>query len=133
MLTEPALLGLAHEMVAQIAPDDDLERAAFVIRAGDSFELLHWPYQARKRTAQWLDPMPENVVAVIHTHPRRIPLPSAQDVKSARTLGLPFYVVSRGSLAVADASGRVLRAKAVPWTWPRREVTEVRWETLPNG
>ena len=115
-LHDAAIARLAKEMLNCVGPPEDLERAAFVILGKDGVpKLLHWPRLQRFREAQWLGGLPADVVAVIHTHPYKRPLPSMQDAAEARRLALPFYIVSRGALSVVSADGSVRRAASVPW------------------
>jgi hypothetical protein len=106
---------LSYEMLSRAGAMDDLEHAAFIIHPPDGVpHLLHWP-RGVFHAAAWAGPLPEHVVAVIHTHPRRNPLPSAQDRAEARRLRLPFYVVSRAALCVAHFTGSVACAGRTPW------------------
>lgn len=101
---------LAVELLRQNRDPDHSELAGFVVEgSGGALELVQWPAPPKPvmLAANWSGPMPDRVVAVIHTHPRRRPRPSSQDAAEARRLGLPFYVVSQSSLCVAGASGLV--------------------------
>lgn len=136
VLDDASLGRLGREILDRLGTEDDVEVAAFVVRRPGSgaVALVHWPNQRRFRTAQWRGAVPEGVIAVIHTHPHRIPLPSPADAAEARKLGLPFYVVSRGALAVVHPDGAVERASVVPWLLrPRRSVVaDLRWVVEPS-
>lgn len=107
--------GLAWELIQQIGPDDDYERAAFIIRGADGeLSLVNWPEDHLFRRARWTGQIPENVVAVIHTHPLRFPLPSVNDIAESKRIGLPIYVVTRLSLCRADPNRRVTCSSAKP-------------------
>lgn len=89
--------------------NDDEERAAFIVYREDigNVALVQWPRESAYRAAHWKGPLPEHVIGVIHTHPAHIPRPSKQDIAEAQRLRLPFYVISRTRLCVADANGNV--------------------------
>jgi proteasome lid subunit RPN8/RPN11 len=85
-----------------------MEVAAFIVRADDgTLSLRSWPNQRRFRTAQGSGPLPADAIAIIHSHPVTMPLPSAMDRREAERLQIPIYAVSRGSLCKADVRGKV--------------------------
>jgi hypothetical protein len=107
--------GLAWELIQQIGPDDDYERAAFIFRGADGeLSLVNWSEDHLFRQARWTGRIPENVVAVVHTHPLRMPRPSLNDIAESQRTGLPFYVVTRMSLCRADPNRRVICSSAKP-------------------
>jgi hypothetical protein len=98
---------LSNELLQRRGRMEDEERAAFLVRRDDgTVALHHWP-KSGFRSARWKGQLPAGVIGVMHTHPVRLPRPSGQDIAEARRLGLPFYVVSRRQLCVADAEGTV--------------------------
>lgn len=115
-VTDDAVAQAASEVLHRVGSLDEYERAAFIVREADgTVSVLHWPNAQLFRTARWTGPVPEGVVAIIHSHPRKRPKPSRQDAVEARRLQLPFYVVSRASLWVVEPSGRVRSARILPW------------------
>ena len=101
---------LAVDLFRQNRDPEHGELAGFVVEsATGALALIQWPAPPKPllRAANWSGPLPENLIAVIHTHPRELPRPSSQDAAEARRLGVPFYVISQGSLCVAAPSGRV--------------------------
>ena len=101
-------LGLA--LLARVGVDD-YERAAFIaINSDGSLRLIEWPWTHRFRSTEWNGPFPSNVVGIIHTHPRRIPLPSDDDIRTAMRLKIPVLALTPRSLCAATASGEVLCA-----------------------
>ena len=72
------------------------EHAAFIVR-DDSGEarLVPWPFDRQAFEATFHGAVPPNAIAIVHTHPNSVPLPSAGDAALARRLGLPVYVVTR--------------------------------------
>jgi len=113
--------GLAWELIQQIGPDDDYERAAFIIRGADGeLSLVNWSEDHLFRQARWTGRIPENVVAVMHTHPLRFPRPSVNDIAQSQRIGMPIYVVTRMSLCSADPKGRISCSSAKPRPQLRR-------------
>ena len=98
----------AGEILKQAGPVEELEVAAFIVRGEDgTLALRSWPDQRRFRTAQWSGPLPPGAIAIIHSHPPMMPLPSAMDRREAERLQIPIYAVSRGSLCKAGIRGEV--------------------------
>lgn len=115
MLPDAVVSQLAEELLEQAGAVEQIEYAAFIVRSpAGALELLPWPDRGT-HAARWIGAIPAAAVAVIHTHPRQRPTPSAQDRLEAIRLGLPFYVVSRGALCVAAITNSVLCAAQVPW------------------
>lgn len=130
-LSDANIATLAREVLARTGSSEDFEAAAFVVRAADgTLRLLHWPLDRAYRSARWDAPLPDGVVAVVHTHPRKSPLPSRQDRLEARRLGVPFYVVSRATLCMTDSSGQMRCAENDVWR-NRNQASaglELRWK-----
>ena len=107
-LSDRVLSQFALEILKQAGPVEEMEVAAFIVRADDgTLSLRSWPNQRRFRTAQWSGPLPADAIAIIHSHPVTMPLPSAMDRREAERLQIPIYAVSRGSLCKADVRGEV--------------------------
>ena len=115
---------LACDLLRSAGPQEDYEKAAFVIRdERGELSLVHWP-QPRPafRAAHWKGPLPPRVVGVVHTHPSKVPRPSLQDVFEARRLEMPFYVISRKAFCVVSPEGAV-----------ECESVRLRHETIPRN
>ena len=114
-LTDTDVARFSRQLLVAAGAIDSVERAAFVVRspAGD-LDLVLWR-GGTFFSSSWNGPMPEGVVAVIHTHPAGRPTPSAGDRAEAKRVGLPFYVVSRAALCVTDSAGNVSCARSIPW------------------
>jgi len=107
-LPDRVLSEFALEILKQAGPVEELEVAAFIMRSDDgTLSLRSWPNQRRFRTAQWSGPLPPAAIAIIHSHPVTMPLPSTMDRREAERLRIPIYAVSRGSLCKADIRGEV--------------------------
>jgi hypothetical protein len=79
------------------------EEAAFLIRnaAGATF-FLHWPGDGELNQASWNGPIPTGTVAIVHTHPNYLPLPSNRDNRVARAAEIPVFVITRMSITRTD-------------------------------
>lgn len=114
-LTDSDVARFSRRLLVAAGAVDSIERAAFVIRSpGGDLEFVLWP-GGSFFSSRWNGPTPEGVVAVMHTHPAGRPAPSAADRAEAKRVGLPFYVVSRAALCVADETGNVSCARTIPW------------------
>jgi hypothetical protein len=134
-IDDATVAAFADEMLERAGIADEIEHAAFIAAGSDgTMRLVHWLGNRAFREAHWNGPLPDGVVAVIHTHPHRSPLPSRQDAFEARRLGMPFYVVSRASLSVAEPDGRIRRAARIPWLLRfRKLLTDVRLDWYDYG
>jgi len=79
------------------------EEAAFLIRnaVGATF-FLHWPGDGELNQATWNGPIPKGTVAIVHTHPNYLPLPSNRDNRVARAVEVPVYVITRTRITRTD-------------------------------
>ena len=88
--------------LAARAGHSDHERAAFVtINDDGSFGCRLWPPTFTWRRTSWNGRIPDDTIAVIHTHPTDMPQPSQHDYAEARRIQAPVIVVSGGALRVA--------------------------------
>jgi len=96
---------------------DEFERAAFLTLESDgSLGMLWWPPCREKRRAEFRGKVPDNAVAVVHTHPPRSPRGSQLDAREARRLNLPFYVLTRTSIyRVEPSTGQNVEVYIGPW------------------
>ena len=127
-LTDADVARFSHELLVAAGATDRIEHAAFVVRTpGGTLDLVKWP-RGGFLSARWNGPIPKGAVAVIHTHPAKRPAPSSGDRAEARRIGLPFYVVSRAGLCVADDGG-VSCARSIPWLRPNgmASVAQLDW------
>ena len=85
---------------------DRTERAAFIVNGEDgAFECLLWPGTQERDRATFRGEMPPGTVAIIHTHPILVPMPSEQDVEMAKRLGIAIYALTPISITRASPSG----------------------------
>jgi hypothetical protein len=95
--------GLAAELRKHASAEEDFEQAAFIIRhPDDSLSMMDWPSGHFFRKASWSGPVPSGTIAIIHTHPLRMPRPSQIDMIEATRTGLTIYVVTRVQLCAAE-------------------------------
>ena len=89
------------------------EAASFLVRGPDcAIREVPWPKPTKAREATYYGAPPPGTIAIAHTHPDSLPLPSPQDAALAKRSGLDVYVVTRGNVWVAGAvDGRVRMVK----------------------
>jgi JAB domain-containing protein similar to deubiquitination enzymes len=94
-----------------------VERAAWVLAVGpDHLVWRTWPDEHGYLRAHWTGAVPEDAVAIVHTHPAKVdPKPSPQDIETARRLGLPVYTVSRVGIWKAEPDGLVVAVDDARW------------------
>ncbi|MEO8033360.1 MAG: hypothetical protein ABI837_02935 [Acidobacteriota bacterium] len=82
----------------------DAEQAAFLVRRADgSLILVDWQYGGERNGASWQGVFPEGTIAIVHTHPCWLPMPSGIDRATARRSRVPVYVLT--CLRIARTSG----------------------------
>lgn len=82
----------------------DAEQAAFLVRRADgSLTLVDWQYGGERNEATWQGAFPEGTIAIVHTHPCWLPMPSGIDKATARRSHVPVYVLTR--LRITRTSG----------------------------
>ena len=91
------------------------EAASFLVRGPDCVvREVPWPKPTKTREATYYGAPPPGTIAIAHTHPDSLPLPSPQDVALAKDSGFDVYVVTRGRVWVAyriDGRIRMVRQK----------------------
>jgi len=81
------------------------EKAAFLIEeSGGVLTLEPWPSGSHRRAA-FRGRIPERAIAVLHTHPKGEPKPSANDRAQAKRLGMPVVVITPGAVVAAMPDG----------------------------
>jgi hypothetical protein len=81
------------------------EMAAFLVDGPDGPTCVRWPVSdGRSHSATFHGSVPRGAFAIVHTHPYPLERPSRHDVRKARSLDMPIYVVSRKSIWVATES-----------------------------
>jgi proteasome lid subunit RPN8/RPN11 len=116
---DPQLLHKFAEMLTHASTFVGWEVAAFVVREPDgNLQCVLWPTSGRADSQVFQGTVPDNVVAIVHTHPQRMDRkPSDGDIALARRLGLPNYVLSRYGIYAAEPSGEVVPVvEQMNWT-----------------
>ena len=109
-LREPAV----HGVLAMLLRDARYgcartEEAAFLIRdARGAVFFLRWRANGELNRAAWNGPLPAGTVAIVHTHPNWLPLPSHLDARVARETSLPVYVVTLTRISRTDGGKPVV-------------------------
>lgn len=74
---------------------DRTERAAFIVDDGEgNLQCVAWPQTNASAEARFIGHVPKGTVAIIHTHPITVPLPSVQDEHEATRLGITVYALT---------------------------------------
>lgn len=107
LMCDPRMLDGAWKLFANAQYGAvDNEQAAFVMRDGDGvLAMRRWPSRAEARRAHVDDGLPSGVIAIVHTHPNRRPLPSPDDAHLASRLGIPVYVLTRNLVTSTSGTG----------------------------
>jgi len=93
-----------------------VEHAGFLIRERDG-TLTFAPWQRGEfQRARFEGAIPRGTIALVHTHPRRLPQPSRGDLDQAKRLGIPLIVVTPGAVIAARADGSVDTLFDAGWT-----------------
>ncbi|HEX3070129.1 MAG TPA: hypothetical protein VHX14_16300 [Thermoanaerobaculia bacterium] len=103
-LHDPAVRGVLTELLRNARYGCvNTEEAAFLIRDahGKTF-FLRWRANGELNSATWQGALPAGTVAIVHTHPNWLPLPSHIDARVARETSLPVYVVTLTRISRTD-------------------------------
>ena len=116
----------AHLVSGALYGFGTFEKAAFlVLQADHPVRCIDWPSTHEFKQARWSGPMPAGVVAVAHTHPLSSPDASPDDIKLARRIGMPIFVLTPDIVSVIHADGRVeTLVYHKPWILAAAEVHE---------
>ena len=88
-----------------------VEYGGFLIRESDhSLTFASWPRGSLQRAA-FRGAIPRGTLAIVHTHPRELPDPSAHDCDEARRLGLPVVVVTPRAVIAVRPDGAIQRIR----------------------
>jgi hypothetical protein len=112
-LHDPAVRGVLTELLRNARYGCvNTEEAAFLIRdAHGSTFFLRWRANGELNRATWHGPLPAGTVAIVHTHPNWLPMPSNIDARVARETSLPVYVVTLTRISRTNGGKPLLVAK----------------------
>lgn len=115
-------------MVVMSPAIQEAEMSAFLTRSETgSFRHIPWSRDAATHRSSYRGALPDQLSAIVHTHPARRSRPSADDAALAVRIGIPVIVLTRAAIWVAEpAHGQLIlivddsrwchRALAVPET-----------------
>jgi hypothetical protein len=102
------------------------ERAAFLVRnPGGDVRCLLWPPTREFARERFEGRIPDGTIAIVHTHPEETPMGSPGDLRTAQTLGLPLFILTRNHIYQVTPDGKneeVLQAAV----WAARSATTAR-------
>lgn len=82
------------------------ERAAFlVMEENGEYRCLAWPMDGRLHRQEFGGEIPDRTVAIIHTHPKGIPLGSTGDQRTAKALTVPIFVLTPHNIYLVTPRG----------------------------
>jgi hypothetical protein len=91
------------------------EQVAFIIRERDgALSCVVWPSSGEPDSGRWEGPFPTGVVAIAHTHPNWLPVPSSIDIRTATRTRTPVYVVTRSQI-YETAGGEPVAVARTSW------------------
>ena len=85
----------------------DTERAAWITKSGDNYNLVAWPWSAANKQESWPKgkPLPDGTIGIAHTHPNRNPKPSTSgggtgegDFGASKQIRAPIYAITRDAI-----------------------------------
>jgi len=98
----PAVRGIFAHLLLQ---PQRVEHAAFIVRtASGGFTFVEWPASDDENCVRWSGDYPRGTVAIAHTHPRWLPMPSKIDVRSAAAAHVPIYVITQTRVTKTDGA-----------------------------
>ncbi|HSP14118.1 MAG TPA: hypothetical protein VLV78_05140 [Thermoanaerobaculia bacterium] len=85
------------------------ERAAFLVRdSNGEHRCVAWPFTGDFHQQQFHGSIPDGTVAIVHTHPEKLPLPSKQDQRTATSLSVPIFVLTPRDIYLVTSSGETI-------------------------
>jgi hypothetical protein len=93
------------------------ERAAWIVLNEQRvYEFIRWSRSDARNSEIWKGPVPENLVAQVHTHPENTdPRPSANDFLVALQVHVPIYIISKDGIWIGMPNGRMKRQETSGW------------------
>jgi hypothetical protein len=86
-----------------------LEEAAFIVRgANGSVSAVPWPQAGEPNVGRWAGAFPANTIAIVHTHPNWLPMPSDIDAHTATRTRTQVYVITRSRISKTDGRSTTL-------------------------
>ena len=113
LVREPQVQTLMRELLSDTRSGfEHREEAAFIVRgAHGNFYSIEWPSNGALDSARWEGAFPPGTVAIAHTHPTHLPMPSNIDITVARDVHVPVYVVTPAKITRTDGGEPVVVAE----------------------
>lgn len=98
---DPAALRIFWRLLEQARMGfSRIEEAAFLVRdAAGNLTGVPWPSAGEPNMGRWFGAFPANAIAIAHTHPNWLPVPSSIDVHTAQSARVPVYVITRSHIS----------------------------------
>jgi hypothetical protein len=91
----------------------NMEQVAFIVRDHNgALDCVLWPSSGEPDSGRWEGAFPEGVVAIAHTHPNWLPIPSSLDARTATRTHTPVYVVTRTQIYMTAGGEPIALAKS---------------------
>src|SRR6266849_649897 len=102
--SDPVALRIFWEVLARSRYGfSELEEAAFIVRdTNGTVTSIPWPAAEERNLGRWVGAFPANTIAIVHTHPNWMPLPSAIDIRTAKRSHMAVYVITRSHIAKTE-------------------------------
>ena len=113
LVREPQVQTLMRELLSDTRSGfEHREEAAFIVRGPHgNFYSIEWPSNGALDSARWEGTFPPGTVAIAHTHPTHLPMPSNIDITVARDVHVPVYVVTPAKITRTDGGEPVVVAE----------------------
>jgi proteasome lid subunit RPN8/RPN11 len=113
IVRQPQVQTLMRELVRGARSGfEHREGAAFIVRSTTgNFYSIEWPSAGALDSARWTGVIPAGTVAIAHTHPTHLPMPSNIDIVTAREVHVPVYVVTPAKITKTDGREPVVVAE----------------------
>lgn len=82
------------------------ERAAFVVLdERGQYRCIGWDLDGRLLRQEFQGAIPDRTVAIVHTHPKELPIGSVTDQETAMRLSVPIFVLTPDNIYMVSARG----------------------------
>lgn len=108
-----AVRQICASLISSAGPSSHDEAAAFIVERGGHVFPVMWKRSGSLDSAQWDGPIPLGTVAIFHTHPGWLPVPSSVDGETAMRTRLPVYVVTPNR--IMKTLGQRIEVVALRW------------------
>lgn len=96
LVRDPIVQSFCRVLAREAIADRSREHGAFVVRTSEGMlYFVAWPPSGERDILRWYGRFPEGTVAILHTHPSGLPMPSKLDRNAARGARVPVYVITR--------------------------------------